>query len=174
MFADLPLATAETMRDRVEGKLRSTVGFTLTEVATVLVLVGIMTAVAAPSFSNAIRDSRARGATAQLAADLANARMLAIRSGRGASVTFSGTSGYSVSEGSGQSTVVRKAADLSTDFGHTVEIVRITGAQTVTFDSRGMATSGAGKLVVRFSASGGTLQADTIRLSPIGLVRHGD
>jgi prepilin-type N-terminal cleavage/methylation domain-containing protein len=147
-------------------------GFTLVEVAIALVVLGILTGLAAPSLSGVFRDSRSRGAAAQFASDVSHARMLAIRSGRGGSLSFTGAASYQVREGNGASAVTRKTVDLATDYGAAVEVVRVSAGESLVFDSRGMLVAGAGKLAIRSQRAGYGVPADTIRISPIGLVRR--
>jgi type IV fimbrial biogenesis protein FimT len=147
-------------------------GFSMVEILIVLVIMSILTGLAVPSLAGVLRESRARGVTAQLAADIAHARMLAVRSGRGASLHFTGSASYEVREGSGASAVTRKSVNLATDYGTGVELVRVSTGESLVFDSRGMATSGAGKLAVRSTGAGSAVRSDTIRISPIGLVRR--
>jgi prepilin-type N-terminal cleavage/methylation domain-containing protein len=146
-------------------------GFSLIELVIVLGMLGILTSLAAPSFSGVLRESRTRGAAAKLAADIAHARMLAIRSGRGASLSFTGTASYRIQDGSGAGAVLRKNVNLAADYGSTVEVVRVSTGEALVFDSRGMALQGAGKLAVRSQAAAGSGH-DTIRVSPIGLVKR--
>jgi prepilin-type N-terminal cleavage/methylation domain-containing protein len=147
-------------------------GFSLIEILIVLVILSILAGVAVPSLNGVFRESRARGVTAQLAADISHARMLAVRSGRGASLQFTGPTSYEVREGVGVSAVTRKTVNLATDYGSAIELVRVSTGESLVFDSRGMATSGAGKLAVHSTGAGHAVRSDTIRLSPIGLVRR--
>lgn len=57
-------------------------GFTLVELVTVVALLSILLAVAAPSFSGLVHENRARTAFHQLTASLALARVSAMRRGR--------------------------------------------------------------------------------------------
>lgn len=63
-------------------------GFTLIELAVVLVLIGILTGLAVPSMRSWTSRARLDGALNQLSGDIAFARMLAVRSGPNWSVTL--------------------------------------------------------------------------------------
>jgi prepilin-type N-terminal cleavage/methylation domain-containing protein len=161
----------ETMSQKVRAPVVSQ-GFSLIELLVALVILSILTGLAAPSLAGVFRESRARGVAAQVAADIASARMLAVRSGRGASLDFTGPTSYQIREGRGAGAVTRKSVNLATDYGSAVELIRVSTGEAVVFDSRGMATSGAGKLAVHSTGAGHAVRSDTIRISPLGLVRR--
>lgn len=146
-------------------------GYSLIELLTVLVIVGIATQLAVPSVSGMLRTWRSKQAASQVTADLAYARMLAIRSGAGASVVFLGSDEYRVEEGVAPATVTaRKTVDLQDEFGPVV-VQRPAGVDVIVFNPRGMATSGAGVFVVQ-SSSSGTMRQDTLWVSVLGMVRR--
>lgn len=66
--------------------IRSVAGFTIAELMIVVVIVGILTAVAAPSFTEAIEKQRARSSASDLHAALTRARSEAIK--RNADITL--------------------------------------------------------------------------------------
>ncbi len=66
-------------------------GFTLVELLITLVIVGILTAIAVPSFTNMINNNRAVGATENLAATLRVAQMEAVKRHRNIVVAFQGS-----------------------------------------------------------------------------------
>src|SRR3712207_5741690 len=67
---------------------RNTVGFSLPELVTVLVLIGILASLAGPSITGLVDRVKARGALDRVATDVYWARMQAVRSGRSVTVRF--------------------------------------------------------------------------------------
>jgi type IV fimbrial biogenesis protein FimT len=153
------------------SQLATESGYSLVEVVVAMVLLALMASMAVPSFAGTLGLSRGRSAAAQVSSDIAFTRMLAIRSGQGASIVFSGTAGYTILEGSGAGAVARKFVDLSVDHPG-LQVVQVSTGQSVVFDSRGMAVAGSGKLAIRRPGSVAGEPADTIRISPVGLVRR--
>lgn len=70
--------------------LRNARGFTLLELLTVLVVVGVGASLAAPEFDRAVARMRTRGALSRFAADVYHARILAVRAGRSVVIRFPG------------------------------------------------------------------------------------
>ena len=143
----------------------STAGFTLIELIAVLILLGIGAAMAAPRVNRMAMGTKTEGAASRLSADLAYARILAVRWGRPASVRFSTT-------GSEYTVTVDTAGSASANYVHvkTVDIAREyagvrlgSPAARVSFNSRGMVAYGDGT----FTATGGS-DADTLHLYPTG------
>jgi prepilin-type N-terminal cleavage/methylation domain-containing protein len=145
-------------------------GFSLIELLTVLVLVGILSQIAAPSLLGMVRTWRSKQAADQLSADLAYARLVAIRSGVGAAIVFEGDTGYRITEGTGASAPVQKRVDLTLDYGP-VRLQVPDGVAQIHFNSRGMALQGSGVFVLEARA-GGAMRADTLWLSALGMVRR--
>lgn len=65
-------------------------GFSLIELVTVLVLVGVLASLAAPAFDQAVARMRTRSAISRFAGDVYHARILALRSGRSVVLRFPG------------------------------------------------------------------------------------
>ena len=141
--------------------MRGTEGFSLVEMLTVLVLVGIVSGLAAPSLSGYVQRHKARRALDQIAADVALARISAVRSGQRSFLTFSGASRYRVEVVAQGETAVREVG-LETDYAG---VVVIPPAGRLEFNSRGLLVSdlGDGYIVV---AVGET--RDSLMLTPAG------
>lgn len=121
----------------LQRRSRSTSGFTLIELVIVLVLFGILVALAAPNLAGYIRTTKVDGALIELSGDVAYTRMLAVRSGQRAKLTIlSGGTSYII-EVNEPSTAwrVAKQVNLATDYRG----VTLSPAQTpLAFNSRGL------------------------------------
>lgn len=148
--------------------LRSRSGFTLVELLTVLTLLLLLVSIAAPSFRELAAKVRARGALDQVAADVAYARMLAVREGVHATLRFtresSGCSSQSYSlvvmttpSRTAKRTVLDPGPGACLDLG-TVD--------SISFNSRGLpATVNNRKVFVRRAGT-----ADSLTISVLGRV----
>jgi type II secretion system protein H len=103
-----------TMHPSQHGK-RASAGFTLIELTVVVVLLGILVALAAPNMAAYVRGTKVDRALDELTGDIAYARMLAIRSGQSTQLRIqpTGTAYVITAVASGQ---VAKQVDLSRDF----------------------------------------------------------
>jgi type IV fimbrial biogenesis protein FimT/type IV fimbrial biogenesis protein FimU len=125
---------------RIHERARSTSGFTLVEIAMVLVLFGILVALAAPNLAGYVRSTKMDGAINELSGDVAYTRMLAVRSGQQARLTvLSGGTSYIIEVQPMGATVsdwrVAKRVDLATDYRG----LTLSPAQSpLTFNSRGL------------------------------------
>ena len=147
------------------SRLRSTAGFTLIELLTVVILIGIGASIAAPQVSRMAMRNKTQSAASRLSADLAYARILAVRWGRPTSVRFSAT-------GTEYRVTVDTAGLASANFVE-VKTVRVSGeyagvhlafpAARVSFNSRGMVSAGHGT----FTATSGSV-TDSLQLYPTG------
>lgn len=156
------------MTDPTSHRRPSAAGFTLVELLAVLILLGIGTAMAAPRMDGMAARHKTQSAVARLNADLAYARVLAVRWGRPTSVRFNAT-------GSQYTVTVDTAGTASPNF-RVVRTVRVSQeyagvtlaspSTQVSFTPRGMVypdDSG------RFTASRGSV-ADSLRLYPTGRI----
>jgi type IV fimbrial biogenesis protein FimT len=144
-------------------------GFTLIEILTVLVLLGILAGLAAPSLHRTTTQARMRGTLDRLVADLYYARMLAVNSGDRVDVVLEEENGCIVSY------TVRSRATL--DAARTVSITddlpglcmshNSTAADILTFNTRGMLRTGG--QTISISHDGVTYEAV---ISFIGRVRR--
>lgn len=119
------------IKSSVACRRRRSTGFTLVELITVLAIMGILAALAAPSFSEMIARQRLRAGAFDLVADLMLARSEAIKRGESVSVTPGATwaAGWTVDAASGARISQRGA------FGAT--ITSPGGATAVTFNRDG-------------------------------------
>lgn len=142
---------------------RSEAGYTLMELLVVLVLVGVLASMAGPAMSEYIGRQKTRGALDQVAADLAYARIAAVRSGRRAVVTFVGPSDYRV-EVVGDTIGAARTVRLGGDYAGVV--ITPPGA-TLEFNSRGLLVSALPEqyLVVSLGST-----RDSLILTPAGRV----
>lgn len=168
-------------RLRGEGRRRAR-GFTLIEVLTVLALLGILTAMAAPSLVGFVQQSKRRAALDRVATDIAYAKLLAVRTGRRVELRFTGggPAGCGLPSGfasfSGYRLVVRqeperlvRQVDLAGEVGALCLMsnnVLAGQVQPLAFTSRGLA---AGVSPRRIRAVTGE-RADSLRISTIGRV----
>ena len=122
---------------------RRSAGFTLVELITVLAIMGVLAALAAPSFSEMIARQRLRTGAFDLVADLLLARSEAIKRGENVTVTPGATwaMGWTVDAASGARISQRTA------FG--AAITSPSGATTVAFDRNGRS---AGTSAIEFSS----------------------
>ena len=119
-------------------------GFSLVELMLVVVLIGILVALAAPNLTGYVRRTRVEGALNELTGDIAYTRMLAVRSGRPATLTLEpGGTAYKI-ESTHQETATTTATRVVKQVNLTGDYrgVTLTPATTVlTFNSRGLLTS---------------------------------
>lgn len=156
------------MTDPTSHSRPAAAGFTLVELLAVLVLLGIGVAMAAPRMDGMAARNKTESAVARLNADLAYARVLAVRWGRPTSVRFNATgSEYTISvDTAGASSPnyrVVKTVRVSQEYpGVTLS----SPSSQVSFTPRGMVypdDSG------RFTAARGSV-ADSLRLYPTGRI----
>jgi prepilin-type N-terminal cleavage/methylation domain-containing protein len=142
-------------------------GYTLIELLLVLVLVGLVLAIAAPKFTSTIRYFTARSATSQVVADLALARTTAVRAGRSASFRVLSASTYSIVVDASGATADRTVKSVTLDGTRRGVALGVVGTR-ITFDSRGMRRNATESLVV--TRTGG---ADTVNVTIVGRVYRG-
>lgn len=142
-------------------RIRGTAGYSLMELLTVLVLVGIIASQAAPSLTSYVQRQKTRGALDRIAADVAYARVAAVRSGQHSIVRFSGPSEYRIEIRRDGQDALRQVG-LAADYAG---VVLLPPTETLEFNSRGLLVSnpGTGYIVV---ALGGT--RDSLMITPAG------
>lgn len=145
-------------------------GFTLPEMLVVLVVMGIMAAMAGPRLLRWVQVTSQRSVANQLVADLGRARAAAAREGQTASVRVVSPTVYTVTIDSttgGAARVIRRVdlarVNAATTFASTV-------GSRISFDSRGIYRgdlSSTTSLVVRRGTS-----SDTVRVTQVGRPYH--
>jgi type II secretion system protein H len=118
--------------------IRGQAGASLVEMMVVVIIIGIVAAIAVPRFTNWVSALRVDGAASQIAADIAYTRMMAVREGRTASLTLSGTD-YIIATENTDGTVRRTLRTVKV--ANTYAGTTVTGAGgngRVAFDSRGV------------------------------------
>lgn len=140
-------------------------GFTLPEMLMVVVIMGIMAAMAGPRLVRWVQTTSQRSAANQLVADLGRARALAAREGRTVSLRLVSTTTYqlTIDTPAGAAETQIKQVDLSRTNRATTFVTPV--GSRIAFDSRGLyrADSGTNELVVQR----GTLR-DTVRVTQVG------
>lgn len=152
------------------GPFRDRAGFTLVELLVVLILIGIATSLAAPRLDAMLSVDRVRGATSQLAADVAQARMTAIHRAQPVRVVLSGGSTYTIDAGTAGGTwQTLRTVDLAGDYvGVSAAGV---GGNAIEFDSRGIRTN---SNPYWLRVTGRNSMADSIKVNILGSVERAD
>jgi Tfp pilus assembly protein FimT len=107
-------------------------GFSIVEFLFLIVLAGILIAIAGPNINKLTDKYRLNGATRLLWGDLQNAKMTAIKTNQSIAVNFNSSTQYSYSRGDGTSFV----RNLSNDYP-SVSVSK-NGGGNITFTSSGM------------------------------------
>jgi prepilin-type N-terminal cleavage/methylation domain-containing protein len=116
--------------------MRNRNGFTLFEIMTVIVLLGIMAALAIPRMSVSKRAASMQSARVQVESYISAARAIAIRNGGRTQLVQTGNTMYVVADtGTGWITVVKP-----TRFNQSSNVVVSATVGSILFDARGLAT----------------------------------
>lgn len=147
-------------------------GYSLTELLVVVLLIGIAASIMAPSFNRAMRSYRLDAAEARVSADVALARMTAVRRGRPASLVVVSPTQYRVVV---ERTPVQilKTVFVNQEYpGFTLTANR----DTIKFDSRGLVSGGQEAVItINGPASGPRIGASgKVTVSPVGRVYRGN
>ena len=140
-------------------------GFTLIEIITVCVIMGVVMMMALPKYGNMNDRNQIRSAKDGLAARISAARAAAVASGKPAIFSLVGDTMRVTLTSNGVTTTKGADVNLYRQFG----VSMTSGNATVRFDGRGMANQAA--LTLKFTR--GTL-LDSLCVSKLGLInRHG-
>lgn len=112
-------------------------GFTLPEMMLVVVIIGIMAAMAGPRLFRWIQVAGQRGAANQVIADLQYARVQAVRQGQTVSLRIDNSKQYRVTVDDGQGNVVRTLKTMNMALTYRDATLDPTSGR-IGFDSRGM------------------------------------
>lgn len=142
----------------------NTRGLTLIEIAIVIVLIGLIAAVAFPQISDGLRRQNVRSASDAIAGTYAKARAVAIQRGRRTVLEM--TNGRmvirSINPVTGAVDTVGQPDDLAARFNVTISAV----PDTFAFDGRGIGlAAGNTTVIIRFAPF-----ADTLRISRYGRI----
>ena len=146
------------------------VGFTIIELLMVIVIAGIMMAVAIPFFRKSSQSASARGAGDEIARLYATTRAVSIQRGKLAWLVLSPSSSTAMViagkvSGTGVDTIVQPD-DLNKRYGVTFT----TTADSLAFTPRGIGANLATTTVI--VTSGGGTAADTVLIYPTGMVKR--
>ena len=163
-----PYMAGTALRSDLVGNAHPTTnrrGFTLVDMTVTLLLMGIMAAVAAPRFADALQFHRANSAAKRVAADLNLARKYAMTASAAQSVTFvvAGDS-YSVTSGlKDLDKVTQPYAVTISDWPYQTQITSASfgGSQTIVFNGFGKPND-AGTVVVQAGNYQETIAVDAI------------
>lgn len=121
--------------------LRSNGGYSLLELMTILVVIGILVSLAAPAMGAFVDSTRTRAAINELSSDVALARVMAVREGRFVRLNVVSSSAYAVETQAADGTwETLKTVDITNE--HPALRISDGGLTTVEFNPRGTVASG--------------------------------
>jgi type II secretion system protein H len=145
--------------------LRSSAGFSIIEIMVIVMIIGLLAAMAIPRFGNLAASLRSRGAADQIAADIAYTRMSAVREGRTAVLTVTGNT-YTMTVENTDGSTFKTLRTVRIRDSYTGATIATAGSARIAFDSRGMLKSGSATSVTVTSDS----RSQRLLISLIGRV----
>ncbi len=150
------------MASTPRGIIRQTDGFTLIDILAALVLLAILTTMAAPSMTSYVDQLRTKRALDQVVSDIGFARLMAIQQGRQVAVAVESGGTYRIDTLSADGAWgTLKTVDLGQEFIGASFI----GEVTLQFSSRGLLMNSASNGFVRIELNNAR---DSIFVSPAG------
>lgn len=156
--------------NREDGTRMNDRGFSLIEVLTVMIMIGIIVAMGIPKFGTTMSRQNVRGARTLITTMHSKARNAAISRGRQTRLAIGNGNLVILSRNPVTGvvdTVGRTAEDVVSRYGVTFSVTP-SGRDTLTFDPRGMGSE-ASQTTIYVSKSG---FSDTIMISPLGRILH--
>ena len=166
--------------------VRSQKGFTLIEVLVVMIMIGILSAIAAPSFLGLLNRNRVNNAAIRLKSALVEAQVNTTRIGKSCTVTMTINPSTSLLTLSETNQCWRTGEDSFADTNATFTIVNRNGTTPLTlttlpigFDFKGRVTAssastgGSDNRVIVISLANTTYQRCVMISYPLGIVRMG-
>jgi type IV fimbrial biogenesis protein FimT len=147
-------------------------GFTLIEAMIVIAILGILAALAGPSFVDMIKTARVRGAASDLYSSLLTARSEAIKRRKTMTITpaASWAGGWSVTfDNAGATATLVSHEALATDLAVRVNAAG-NAAAAITYGSNGRITSATPTLIF-YAPNAATVQARCVTTEPSGMPR---
>jgi prepilin-type N-terminal cleavage/methylation domain-containing protein len=143
---------------------RSDAGFTAVELVVVIVLIGIVGALAQPAMGAYIGRNKTQRALDRMAGDIAMARMQAVRSGERIVFEVTGPDSYRLWAESTPAQTIRQVSLASDYAGVQVQAPTVNGQ--LVFNARGLlVTAGTGNLVATLGSA-----VDTVKITATGMV----
>lgn len=150
-----------------DHRFRSRSGFTLIETVVVLVIASIAMAISLPKFAGMRDRMSVRSAKQQLTSYLSTARAAAVRQSQTSQFHIvSSTIWTTVNQPDGTNINVSKSVPLNTARGVTVTLGGSSPNDLITFDSRGMSSTGSSRVYVLTRNS----TKDSVCVSRLGLI----